>query len=428
MSGRRGIALAGMLLGAAAAVVALAGCGSASPASVQHHRARPVAQRTTASPATRPTTQTRSATTTTPPPTNAYETSQTCAGGVGNLVAGPHTSCPFAVAVEHAAFNGPGVADETVSVYSSVTQKTYQVRCASPPAGPVACTTGTASVQFPLDPDMCPATEVVTATGCDPCPSALVAEANGNSVCAEHPLSKQPDVPAAITTSTSADTTAQTSDPCPAGEFDPYGPQSGCYRSAHPPDYANPVSCPKGKTPEDGGCAVDCPSGEESDVVGCMKARHASDPCPDGYKQITEPSTACLAGGAKVVGGIDDDSGGAVNGIACPTGEQVIVGPTIAPPTGPDYDPYRCHAAPSCPSNEIETAQGCKTAVITVNCSKGADGASGECVPDSDASYADCVAAAKGQYADGEGGFSSAWRDGECVTGDTVYDSAPWWK
>ncbi len=75
-----------------------------------------------------------------------------------------------------------------------------------------------------------------------------------------------------VTTSTAASTTSSTSQrrathtqtaarrpprssPCPATEFDPYGPQGGCYTTPDPSRTTNPVSCPAGKEPSDGGCA-----------------------------------------------------------------------------------------------------------------------------------------------------------------------------
>lgn len=43
--------------------------------------------------------------------------------------------------------------------------------------------------------------------------------------------------------------------PCPRGQFDPHGPQGGCFTTAHPDRETNPLSCPAGKEPSDGGCA-----------------------------------------------------------------------------------------------------------------------------------------------------------------------------
>lgn len=54
-------------------------------------------------------------------------------------------------------------------------------------------------------------------------------------------------------TSTATSTTTAAS-PCPAGEYDPHGPQGGCFTTPHPGQETNPVSCPSGEEPADGGC------------------------------------------------------------------------------------------------------------------------------------------------------------------------------
>lgn len=171
--------------------------------------------------------------------------------------------------------------------------------------------------------------------------ACVISGCGGQSQPAAKPAQTTSRTQTTVQTTSSTQTAAS---PCPAGEFAPYGLQGGCYTTPHPSEETNPVSCPTGQFPADGGCAPDCEQNNSCE----SSTPSASDPCPPGYQQITEPFTACLAGGAKVVGSVADNSDGVVDGIGCPTDEHVVAGATITPATGPDYDPYTCQ--PGAPS------------------------------------------------------------------------------
>ena len=81
--------------------------------------------------------------------------------------------------------------------------------------------------------------------------TSTTATASQTSVATQKPV--EPSTNGSISQSSA---TSMTSSACPAGEFDPYGPQGGCYTTPDPSRTTNPVSCPAGKEASDGGCAT----------------------------------------------------------------------------------------------------------------------------------------------------------------------------
>jgi hypothetical protein len=135
---------------------------------------------------------------------------------------------------------------------------------------------------------------------------------------------------------------------CPAGEFDPYGPQGGCFDTAHPGRTSNPVSCPVGKKPSDGGCATSseisrgsqqCAAGESRDGAGNCVTNPAS--CPAGTEQ--NAAGQCNAG---------------------PSPANTVPGEPVCPSKAHPYYSYgQCYATPqTTPVQTTTTPVSCASA------------------------------------------------------------------